>query len=197
MPRTSSSDYIEQLEIRRLLSGTRHLGRVLTVNGDNDAADTIVIGLNQAGDKVQVTINGGEAKLFDRARVKHIIVRARSGNDTITIDENNGALGKVRTFIDAGDGNDTVRSGSGNDLILGRKGDDDIDDTGGNNFIHGDDGNDRIVPRDGDDWVSGGRGNDFIDGWNGRNFLAGGLGDDTIAAGEGNDFMDGGRGNDS
>jgi hypothetical protein len=58
---------IDQLEARRLLSGAVLHGRVLTINGDNNSDDTIVLGLNQAGDKIDVTINGGAVKSFDSA----------------------------------------------------------------------------------------------------------------------------------
>jgi Ca2+-binding RTX toxin-like protein len=62
------------------------------------------------------------------------------GNDTITLDETNGALPNANLF--GGAGNDTLTGGSGNDTI-----------TGG-------DGADQLIGGTGNDLVAGGRGND-------------------------------------
>lgn len=192
----ASSNSIEMLELRRLLSSATLRGHTLVVNGDNDADNTIIISLNDAGDNVQVNIDTAAAQFFTLADVKRIIVRGRNGDDTLGVDESRGGLGKILVYMDGGDGKDDIGTGLERDIIRGGRGDDAIHDAGGNNIVDGGDGIDNIITGDGNDWISGGRGDDVIDAFNGRNRVFGGAGNDVIGTGAGNDFIDGGRGND-
>ncbi len=101
------------------------------------------------------------------------------GNDTLTLDEANGALPRANLF--AGAGNDVATGGSGGDLIFGQAGNDKLLGKGGFDFLFGGDGNDVLTGGDADDQAFGEAGDDlFI--WN--------PGDDT-------DLNEGGAGNDT
>ena len=106
------------------------------------------------------------------------------GNDTIALDETNGALPAAELF--GGNGNDTLTGGSGNDLLFGQAGADTLFGKGGNDFLFGGDGNDMLTGGAGNDQVFGEAGNDTMI-WNP------GDGSDTF---EGADLVVGGRGND-
>jgi Ca2+-binding RTX toxin-like protein len=101
-------------------------------------------------------------------------IRLGAGDDTLTATEVEDDL-----TVDAGDGNDIVRTGSGDDLVRGGAGDDLLDGGEGDDVLQGGDGNDRLL---------GGLGDDF---------LFGGSGNDTLIGGEGNDLLDGGDGLDT
>jgi Ca2+-binding RTX toxin-like protein len=103
----------------------------------------------------------------------------QAGDDTITLDESNGALPAAQLF--GGDGNDTITGASGNDLLFGQSGNDTLLGKGGNDLLFGGDGNDVLI---------GGVGNDQVFGQ---------AGDDTMVwnPGEGSDLMEGGDGNDT
>lgn len=78
--------------------------------------------------------------------------------------------------IFAGDGNDSVVSGSGNDLIFGEAG---ID------SLMGGAGNDSIVGGNDADYLYGGLGNDVLIGGNGADWLFGEGGDDILIGSNG------------
>ena len=101
------------------------------------------------------------------------------GNDTLTLNETNGALPKANMF--GGAGNDTITGGSGNDLLFGQAGNDTLNGKGGTDLLFGGDGNDTLIGGDGDDQMFGEAGDDRMI-WN--------PGDDT-------DLMEGGAGNDT
>src|SRR3954470_8876154 len=100
----ASSNSVETLETRRLLSSAALHGHTLLVNGDNDADNTIIISLNDAGDKVQVNIDTAAAQFFTLADVKRIIVLGRNGDDTLGVDESRGGLGNILVAMYGGDG---------------------------------------------------------------------------------------------
>ena len=87
-----------------------------------------------------------------------IQVFGQGGNDTITLDESNGALPAANLF--GGDGNDILTGGSGNDMLFGQAGNDILLGKGGNDFLFGGDGNDTLTGGDGDDQMFGQAGND-------------------------------------
>jgi Ca2+-binding RTX toxin-like protein len=118
-------------------------------------------------------------------------------------------------YVDAGDGNDVVKTRNGNNTVLGGAGDDLITTGRGDDSLDGGDGNDIITDKDGDNTVLGGAGNDVIkagrgddslDGGDGNdiitdkdgdNTVLGGAGDDLIRAGRGDNLIEGGDGNDA
>src|SRR5262245_62008100 len=87
-----------------------------------DAHDNTVVGSRDTTGNL--LINGGDVKVFGRtptaANVKAIQVFGGAGNDTLTLDEANGALPKAILY--GGAGNDTLTGGSGNDLLFGGAG---------------------------------------------------------------------------
>lgn len=131
---------------------------VLTVFGD--ALDNnIVISRNAAG---QILVNGGAVNIVGGtptvANVSLIQAFGQAGNDTITIDESNGAMPRANLF--GGAGNDTLTGGSGNDMLFGQDGNDTLLGKGGSDFLFGGAGNDTLTGGDGNDQVFGESGND-------------------------------------
>ena len=115
-----------------------------------------------------------------------IQVFGQSGNDTIALDESNGALPAANLF--GGDGNDTLTGGSGNDLLFGQAGNDTLIGKGGNDLLFGGAGNDTLIGGAGDDQMFGEAGNDLMI-WNpgdGTDLMEGGDGIDTAQVNGGN-----------
>src|SRR4030088_2692617 len=104
---------------------------VLSVFDDN-IGHTIVTSRNAAGN---ILVNGGAVAVAGGrptvANTGIIQVFGQGGNDTISLDETNGALPAAQLFGGAGNdvliggsGNDQLFGGSGNDTPLGKGGDD-------------------------------------------------------------------------
>src|SRR5262249_20052579 len=97
-------------------------GGVLTVTG-NAQDNTIVVSRNTAGTILvnggAVIVQGGTATVANTTLIQ---VSGLDGNDSLSLDETNGALPKAN--IDGGNGNDTIAGGSGNDTLTGGAGDD-------------------------------------------------------------------------
>jgi Ca2+-binding RTX toxin-like protein len=109
------------------------------------------------------------------------------GNDTIALDETNGALPNANLF--GGNGNDTLTGGSGNDELFGEAGADILNGGAGNDLLFGGDGKDILTGGPGNDQVFGQAGNDIMI-WNP------GDGSDTFEGGDGSDIalVNGGNG---
>src|SRR6266571_4969358 len=135
---------------------------LLSVFGDN-LDDFITISRDAAGQifvnsgNVSITITGGTPTVANTALIQ---VFGQGGNDTIALDESNGALPAAQLF--GGDGNDTLIGGSGNDLLFGQA------------------GNDTLLGKAGNDQLFGGDGNDTLDGGTGNNQLFGQAGNDLM-----------------
>ncbi len=151
----------------------------LTVFGDN-LDNTITISRDPAG---TLLVNGGAVPVQGGtptvANTALIVAFGLGGNDTITLDEANGALPAAILF--GGEGNDTLVGGSGADQLFGQGGNDTLLGKGGNDFLFGGADNDTMTGGDGDDQVFGQSGDDRMI-WN--------PGDDT-------DLNEGGDGNDT
>jgi Ca2+-binding RTX toxin-like protein len=133
---------------------------VLTVKGTK-RSDKIALRL-QAGqpDVLQIDVGDDGSPDFTVARnaVAKIVVKARAGNDSVRIDETNGAFtDTIPTTIDGGDGNDTIAGGKGVETLIGGNGNDSIDGNGGNDLALLGAGNDTFIwdPGDGSDTVEG------------------------------------------
>jgi Ca2+-binding RTX toxin-like protein len=159
---------------------------VLTEFGD--ALDnTIVTTRNAAG---TILVNGGAVSVVGGTptvgNTSLIQVFGQGGNDTITLNEANGALPAANLF--GGDGNDTITGGSGNDMLFGQAGNDTLLGKGGNDLLFGGDGNDTLIGGDGNDQMFGGAGNDRMI-WNpgdDSDLMEGGDGIDTAEVNGGN-----------
>src|SRR5215467_10967659 len=153
-----------------------------------DSVDnTIVTSRDAAG---QLFVNGGAVPIVGgKATVANtalIQVFGQGGNDTITLDEANGALPAAQLF--GGAGNDTLTGGSGADQLFGGAGNDTLLGKGGNDLLFGGAGNDTLIGGTGDDQVFGEAGNDRMI-WNpgdGSDLFEGGDGTDTAEVNGGN-----------
>ena len=115
--------------------------------------------------EVDLGNDGSADETFDLTGIDALEVDAGSGDDTIRIDDVNGAItATTPTVIDGGNGNDTLLGGSGAETFIGGNGDDRIDGNGGADTAFLGRGNDTFVwdPGDGSDLVEGGTGADTM-----------------------------------
>jgi hypothetical protein len=152
---------------------------LLTVGGTN-ADDKITLRLQAGNVQVDFGDDGTPEFSFSAADVTAIDVNAGNGDDTVRVDEANGAF-TIPMAIDGGNGNDNLTGGSGDDTLVGGNGDD---------ILNGGAGTDTL---------EGGNGNDTIDGNKGNDPELGGNGDDTFVwnPGEGSDTIEGQNGSDT
>jgi Ca2+-binding RTX toxin-like protein len=152
---------------------------LLSIFGDSDK-NSVVVSRDAAG---RILINGGAVNILGGtatvANTTNIQMFGLDGNDSLTVDESNGAMPAALMF--GGNGNDTITGGSGNDMLFGQAGDDTLIGKGGNDLLFGGAGNDTLIGGTGDDQMFGEAGNDRMI-WN---------------PGEGTDLMEGGDGNDT
>jgi Ca2+-binding RTX toxin-like protein len=162
---SASNDKIDgvRAEIKR--------GTLEVKSGDQDNAVALRL---KAGDPTRVQVDAGDDGTddfsFARAALIAINVKTGDGNDSVRIDDANGAFtNSIPTTIAGGDGNDTLeggqvqvaaenetfRGGSGNDLVDGGK---------GNDTAHLGDGNDTFR------WDNG-EGSDVIEGQDGSDTM--------------------------
>ena len=159
---------------------------VLATTGDS-LNNVITASRDAAG---TILINGGAVPIVgDKATVGNtalIEVFGQGGNDTIALNETNGALPAAQLF--GGDGNDVLTGGSGADSLFGQSGNDILSGKGGNDLVFGGDGNDVLTGGTGDDQMFGQAGNDRMI-WNpgdGSDLMEGGDGTDTAEVNGGN-----------
>ena len=138
----------------------------LTVTGTANR-DVIALRLKAgAPNTVQVDVgDDGTAEFeLDRSTFSQIQVLAGDGNDSIRIDQINGAFADETTTLDGGTGNDIIIGGDGNDSLRGGAGNDSID---GNRGVDQadlgfDDDSFRWDPGDGSDVIEGRAGSDTL-----------------------------------
>ncbi len=130
-----------------------------------------------------VAISGGSPTV---ANTSLITAAGGDGNDTLTIDEANGAMPAAELY--GGNGDDTLTGGSAgdtltgeanNDILLGRGGIDQLFGGVGNDTLTGGDGNDSMFGEDGDDRMIWNAGDD-------NDLMEGGIGSDTAEVNGGN-----------
>jgi len=148
-----------------------------TIEFSRNAAGTILINGGA------VPVGGGTATVANTSLIQGF---GLGGNDTITLDETNGALPRANLF--GGTGNDTLTGGSGGDQLFGQAGDDVLFGKGGVDFLFGGSENDTLTGGDGDDQMFGEAGNDRMI-WNpgdDSDLMEGGTGIDTAEVNGGN-----------
>src|SRR5215207_4299707 len=152
---------------------------IVSVFGDA-LNNNLTVSRNAAG---TILVNGGAVSVTGGtptvANTSLIQVFGQGGDDTITLNESNGALPNANLF--GGAGNDIMTGGSGDDMLFGQSGNDTLLGKGGADLLFGGAGDDVLTGGDGDDQVFGEAGNDRMI-WN--------PGDDT-------DLFEGGDGIDS
>jgi len=160
---SASNDKIDgvRAEIKR--------GTLEVKSGDQDNAVALRL---KAGDPTRIQVdagdNGTDDFSFARGDVVAINAKTGDGNDSVRIDDANGAFtNSIPTTIAGGDGNDTLeggqlqiaaenetfRGGNGNDLVDGGKGNDTANLGAGNDTFRWDngEGSDAIEGQDGSD----------------------------------------------
>jgi Ca2+-binding RTX toxin-like protein len=161
-------------------------GGTLSIFGD--ALDNnITVSRDAAGNILinggAVAIQGGPATVANTALIQGF---GLGGNDTITLNEANGALPAANLF--GGEGNDTLTGGSSNDQLFGQGGNDTLLGKGGFDFLFGGADNDTLTGGDADDQVFGESGDDRMI-WNpgdDTDLNEGGDGTDTVEVNGGN-----------
>ena len=153
---------------------------VLTVFGDS-ANNAIVISRNAAGiilvNNGAIPVAGGTPTVANTSLTQ---VFGQGGNDTITLNQANGALPAANLF--GGGNDDTLTGGAGGDLVFGQSGVDTLRGQGGFDFLFGGSENDTLTGGDADDQVFGEGGNDRMI-WNpgdDTDLNEGGAGTDTV-----------------
>jgi len=154
---------------------------------DDNQDNTVLVSRDVAGNILinngAVAITGGRPTVANTGVIQ---VFGTAGNDTISVDETNGAMPVVQLF--GGAGNDTLIGGSGNDQLFGGAGNDILEGKGGDDLLFGGDGNDTLIGGTGNDQMFGGAGNDRMI-WNpgeGTDLMEGGDGIDTAEVNGGN-----------
>jgi Ca2+-binding RTX toxin-like protein len=115
--------------------------------------------------QVDVGDDGAADFTFALATFGTIDVRAGNGDDTVRIDQLNGAFTTTKpTRINGENGDDTLIGGSGAEVFIGGNGDDFVDGNAGADAGFLGNGDDTFVwdPGDGSDIVEGGRGSDTL-----------------------------------
>ncbi|MDQ5852455.1 MAG: hypothetical protein M3380_10380, partial [Chloroflexota bacterium] len=155
---------------------------LLTIFGDT-LDNSIAIGRQTAG---AILVNGGAVAVRGGrptvANTSLIQVYGQGGNDTIGLEETNGALPKANLFGSTGD--DTLTGGSGTDQTFGQAGNDTMLGMGGGDLLFGGADKDILVGGDGNDQDYGESGDDRLV-WNpgdDSDLDEGGDGIDTVEA---------------
>ena len=167
MPRRAAAA-VEPLEGRRMFAVTPaplpfvDAAGVLQVSGTNKA-DVIVVALDVAGAKVNVTVNGVTTAV-DQALVTGNAVHVSGGNggDSINVSEAMAGEFTMAVTLLGGNGKDTLAGGSGADTLDGGNGNDALTGNGGDDTLRGGNGKDVIAAGEGNDSIDGGRGRDSL-----------------------------------
>ena len=130
---------------------------ILTELGDQND-NNLTVSRDAAG---KLLVNGGAVPILggvaNVANTSVIELFGQNGNDTLTLDEANGALPAAQLF--GGDGNDLLTGGSGNDQLFGEAGNDTLLGKGGADQLFGGADSDTLTGGDGNDEVRGEAGN--------------------------------------
>lgn len=168
---------LEPLEPRRLLSTVTLSDNKLTIVGNQNSPNRIIVGYSPGSRYVVCVVNGVPTD-FKRNDVGGVYIFGGNDNDYI-------AISQARALFDKGT---RIMGGAGNDTLIG--GDE-------NDAIFGDAGNDYISLGAGDDIAVGGSGNDRILGGDATKTIFGGTGDDVIEMGDSHGYIFGNDGNDA
>jgi Ca2+-binding RTX toxin-like protein len=150
MPRFESLEPRQMLAVSAVFSASTG---VLNVYGDS-TDNTIEISRNAAGNILvnsgAVNILGGTPTVANTALLQAF---GLGGDDTISLNEANGALPRANLY--GGSGTDSLTGGSAADLLFGQSGDDTVLGRGGADFLFGGSASDTLTGGDADDLVFG------------------------------------------
>ncbi|MEA2709715.1 MAG: hypothetical protein QOF78_2316, partial [Phycisphaerales bacterium] len=159
-------------------------------------------------DDITITVEGiyflfsrnGKNEAIIRNPGEGVHVNAFDGNDRV-----DASTLPVYVVVHAGEGNDSVATGSagdtiagvgGADTLYGGGGDDRVDGGAGNDSVWGNEGNDTVIGQAGVDSLYGNGGNDRLEGGNNSDHMRGNGGRDRMFGGGGNDRLYGGASGD-
>ena len=147
---------LETLEGRQMLSSASQVGGVLTIEGNADSTNRVVLRVTTRGRESMISaLINGQRRFFPRRELTGISVVGGNLRDSVSV----GSGVRLPVTIDGrdgpdvlagGGGNDTIRGGPGNDVIRGNAGNDYIDGGAGSNLLYGGSGANtlvNIVPR--------------------------------------------------
>jgi Ca2+-binding RTX toxin-like protein len=126
------------------------IGHELNITGGRDRDDIQV----RLGAHRRIIVEAGNKQIgsFDAASVNLIHVQGFAGNDSIQVSP---AI-KIKTILDGGAGNDSVRAGGGPGVVLGGSGDDSLFGGPGRELLIGGTGKDTLHGNAGSDILIGG-----------------------------------------
>lgn len=165
---------VEPLEGRRMFAVTPAAlptldpSGVLQVTGTNKA-DVIVLAVDTALAKVNVTVNDVTTSFDVAAVTGGVNVSGGNGHDDIRVTE--AVAGDFTLAV-------TMSGGNGKDVLAGGSGADTLDGGNGSDTLTGGAGDDSLRGGNGKDSLDAGDGNDSLDGGRGKDQLLGGLGVD-------------------
>jgi Ca2+-binding RTX toxin-like protein len=161
-PAASSASKLKAQGVR---AAVKHGALEVTGSG---VADAVALRL-KAGDSTQVQVDVGDDGSadfsFPRDKLVAINVRVRAGDDSVRVDDTNGAFtDAVATTIAGGDGDDSLNGGLGDETFRGDGGNDAVDGGRGNDTADLGDGDDSFPwdPGEGSDVIEGGAGEDSM-----------------------------------
>ena len=145
-----------------------------------------IIKIKEKPDRSLIVSLNGQEICFSAKEAERLQFQTDNGNDVIIAD--NSVTHNLH--IIAGDGDNTIYTGSGNDHIEAGS---------GNNVIYTSDGNDTVITGNGDNVIFVGNGNNIVKTGNGHdriytgsgdNIISGINGDDTVRFGNGDAYLD-------
>src|SRR5262249_1484231 len=149
---------LETLERRQLLSAVNFRDGVLSIQGQNGAANDLAVHVSADGNTIWGEANGEAGSQIQTSLVRRIRIIGGENSDTISVDANV----NIPVYVQGGNGDDVITTGSGNDTIKAGNGRDTLDGCKGNDAIDGGNGADSIHGAAGRDSISGGSGDDWI-----------------------------------
>ena len=158
----------------------------LTIKDVKDKELTII---DSKGKELNTIIGGALIETYDDSSASNVTI----GAEVATVDATTRNKA-IKIFGNAL--NNSIKSGTGKDTLVGGDGDDYLNGNSGNDSLSGGNGNDKLYGGAGNDVLLGGNGNDSLNGYTGNDKLSGGDGKDTLVGGSGNDSLNGGSGND-